>query len=153
MKTLLDAVGQQHSVISNHSSRWYSMGFSVMLWGAEWWYLPNTGALTEHHCCRLPNLCDWKIGMILLKNRKEIAFPIGVCSKIIQKNRWFLSKPIDTSWDRMVKIQFFPPNSEWLESLLLNKHGNKKYIHVVNLNDESRTSCLLKLYSRSLWCP
>ena len=39
-----------------------------------------------------PNLCDWKIGMILLKNRKEIAFPIGVCSKIIKKNRKILSK-------------------------------------------------------------
>ena len=34
--------------------------------------------------------------MILLKNRKEIAFPIGVCSKIIQKNRKILSKPIET---------------------------------------------------------
>ena len=34
--------------------------------------------------------------MILLKNRKEIAFPIGVCGKIIQKNRKILSKPIET---------------------------------------------------------
>ena len=33
-------------VITNHSPRWYSMGFSVMLCGAEFWYLPNTGALT-----------------------------------------------------------------------------------------------------------
>ena len=41
---------------------------------------------------RPPNLCDRKIGMILLKNRKEIAFPIGVCSKIIKKNRKILSK-------------------------------------------------------------
>ena len=45
---------------------------------------------------RPPNLCNWKIGMILLKSRKEIAFPIGVCSKIIQKNRKILSKPIET---------------------------------------------------------
>ena len=44
----------------------------------------------------LPTLHNWKIGMILLKNRKEIAFPIGVCSKIILKNRKILSKPIET---------------------------------------------------------
>ena len=35
-----------YGVIKNHTSRWYSMGFSVMLWGAEFWYLPYTGALT-----------------------------------------------------------------------------------------------------------
>ena len=31
-----------YSVITNHSSRWYSMGFSVMLWGAEFWYRKGT---------------------------------------------------------------------------------------------------------------
>ena len=46
--------------------------------------------------CRPPNLYNWKIGIILLKNRKEIAFPIGVCSKNILKNRKILSKPIET---------------------------------------------------------
>ena len=35
-----------YGVITNHSTRWHSMGFSVKLWGAEFWYLPNTGALT-----------------------------------------------------------------------------------------------------------
>ena len=54
------------------------------------------GFILQIYICRPPNLCNWKIGMILLKNRKEIAFPIGVCSKIILKNRKILSKPIKT---------------------------------------------------------
>ena len=43
---LLDVIGQQHRVsVADYSFRWYSTGFSVMLWGAEFWYLSNTGAL------------------------------------------------------------------------------------------------------------
>ena len=34
-------------VITNHSSRWWktSMGFSMLLWGGEFWFLSNFGSL------------------------------------------------------------------------------------------------------------
>ena len=44
-----------YSVITDYSSRWYSVGFSVMLRGAESWYLPNTGALTVLMFSEIPN--------------------------------------------------------------------------------------------------
>ena len=88
---------------------------------------------------RPPNLCDWKIGLILLKNRKEIAFPIGVCSKIIKK----IGKSYQNMSWAWSKFRFFPPNSEWLGDL-----------HVEETSVEVKSKiCLmqLKMYFIHTW--
>ena len=76
---------------------------------------------------RPPNLCDWKIGIILLKNRKEIAFPIGVCT--VKLSRKIGKSYRNMSWE-WSKFRFFPPNSEWLGGLEWSKKKQLYFLQI-----------------------
>ena len=77
--------------------------------------------------------------MILLKNRKEIAFPIGVCSKIILKNRKILSKPIKTwAGNGQNSDSFLQIHNGWEVCQILGKNYTSKFCEKI--------SCLLSIF-------